>query len=244
MNDFLKKLNVLIQAGINDVLEESQKAVSSPRKLIDRQWLGKDIDNEVGYLRGQINKALDYEDELQSRIRDLEQEMTELDQQADAALERDETDQARYLVERMQRAQQRLTMTEADLNEHRIATQELIMRVNELDATISEARHSESQSVAKPQQEGSVGLAEEALASASLQKAQELSQQAGKVLSDVLKEARQKINEMGDMVEAQQEVQNQSTAEEKAADEAAKTAVDEDIANRLARLSKPPKSND
>ncbi|MEO0563443.1 MAG: hypothetical protein AAF125_15140, partial [Chloroflexota bacterium] len=143
MNDLLKKLNTLIQAGINDVMDEAQKAVSEPLKSIPSVRLGKDIDREVDQLRRKVNEALEYEDELVARLQALEAEVTELDTDADAALVDNNEAQARYLVERMNRAQQRYNMTEADLQAHRLATQDLMRRVNELDAAISDARHAE-----------------------------------------------------------------------------------------------------
>ncbi len=150
MSDFLKKLNILIKAGMNDVLEDVQKAATSPIQHIPRARLGNNIDNEVDQLRQQINKALDYEDQLTRKVNEIERDIDALNRQADEAIANNDDDRARYFVERLQRAQQRKTMLEADIKEHRTATQELILRVNELDATIAEARHREAQADPTP----------------------------------------------------------------------------------------------
>lgn len=263
MSDLFKKLNILVQASINDVLEEAGKAISSPddsQKRLSRIPLGKNIDDEVDYLRKQINKALDYEDELQARLQTLQTEIADYDRRADTALADGYEAQARYLLERMHMTKQRLTMTEADLNEHRIITQDLISRVNQLDATISEVRHNEAlqtenvkknTDITKPdepdEKEASVSIpiktkpSDENSASGSLQKAQVLSQHTGKVLADVLRETREKINQMGDLIEATEEVQSKSIATRQTEEFIAKDAVEQDIAQRLARLSAPPK---
>ncbi|MEO1444067.1 MAG: hypothetical protein AAFV33_26960, partial [Chloroflexota bacterium] len=349
MNDLLKKLNVLVKAGVNDVLDDVQKAAATPGKFIPRSRLGKEIDHEVEYLRKQINKALDFEDQLNKKIADAEADIANLDRQADEAVGNNDDSRARYMVERLHRAQQRKTMLEADLREHRIATQELITRVNELDATISEARHREQQqeqaapppvqqeapppekslpqqaaetvkeaasrlsapapqpaepekptvtsipvtveadddavaekpapaapaqaepssSVAPPQRSKPTvevktrpepsspaahipmkaaskkpavddGTKEVAEASAAVARADAFRQQTGKLLSDALREARETVEKMDDLVEASYEVQANATATAEVEEELAKSQIDNDIASRRARLTAPP----
>lgn len=148
MSDLFKKLNILIQAGINDVLDDAAKAVSSGIKNpIPPSRLGKGIETEVKYLREQVNKALDHEDVLQRRIAELQREVEDYDARADRELSNGNEAQARYLLERMYSTQKRIEMTEADLREHQAVTRDLMMRVNQLDATIAEARHAESKQV-------------------------------------------------------------------------------------------------
>lgn len=262
MNDLLKKLNTLIKAGINDVLDEVGEA-ASPKRFIPKSRLGTGVESEVNQLRQQINRALDYEDELQARMSQLNDEIDQLDREADAALENGDEVQARYLLERLQRAKQRRTMTESDLNEHRIATQELILRVNELDAVISEAQYAESQQ--PPSDELPVETAEpltkppvqaqaptpkpvEAVppsqrdqAQDMVEQARQFSEQTGKMLVDVLREAREKINQMDDLIDAQHEVTSSSAGQTQDAVnvEIEKSAIDDDIAARRSRLAGP-----
>lgn len=290
MNDLIKKLNVLIKAGINDVLDDVQKAAPNPSKFIPRSRLGADIENEVDKLREQVNKALDYEDELQRKIDTVQQDIDNLDRKADEALEIGDEANARYYVERLHRAQQRKTMLENDLSEHRIAAQELMMRVNELDATISEARHREEQAAREetqapppaqesppqqreaPRQESTAQqqtpLPQEAPhqaeppapssppqrqtphipemdeVNAARERAYEFSQQTGKMLADVLKEAREKIEQMNDKIEAKTEIAEQAeTAAEEASEAVEQSKIEDDLATRRSRLSAPPKPN-
>lgn len=135
MADLFKKLNVLIKSSLHDVVgdDSSRRAASPPR-------LGKDIDREIAALRQRVNDAASYEDELKARIHTLESEIARLDQQADEAVEQRREEQARYLIEQMQRAQQRLTIARADLREHQLVAQELLQRVNTLEAYVAEAR--------------------------------------------------------------------------------------------------------
>jgi chromosome segregation ATPase len=138
MNDLFKKLNVLVKSSLNDLVGEgSSRPSSAPRRL------GKDIDREVAALRQRVNDALDYEDELKTRIATLEDEVARFDEQADEALRQQREEQARYVVEQMQRSQQRLTMARADLREHQLVAQELMQRVNTLEAYVAEARRAQ-----------------------------------------------------------------------------------------------------
>lgn len=248
MSDLLKKLNTLIKAGVNDVLTDAQRAASNvPGARIPRERLGNDIDGEVAQLREQINRALAYEDELVQKVRQAEQDINELDRQADEAVANDDEMNARYYVERLQRARQRRDMLTADLDEHRTVTQELIMRVNELDATISEARYRQSQEQPLPPAdvETPVEREQETRQSDGVQRARELSQQTGRVLSDVLREARERVEQMGELTEAQSEVQSSTQpASEQAAQVVEESAIEDDIAARRSRLSAPPKKPD
>jgi hypothetical protein len=140
MNDLFKKLNVLVKSSLNDLIGEgSSRPASAPRRL------GKDIDREVAALRQRVNDALDYEEELKSRIRMLEDEVARFDQDADEALRQRREEQARYIVEQMQRSQQRLTIARADLREHQLVAQELMQRVNTLEAYVAEAKRAQQE---------------------------------------------------------------------------------------------------
>jgi hypothetical protein len=108
--------------------------------------LSGNIEGEIEALRERINDAIHYEDEIKARIRQLEDEATRWDQQADEAVAQGREETARRAVEQMQRAQQRVAMTQADLREHQRATQELIERVNMLDAVVAEARRAQPES--------------------------------------------------------------------------------------------------
>lgn len=145
MDDLFKKLNVLIKSSLNDLVGDSsaQRSSRSPR-------LGKDIDREIAALRQRVTDAYTYEDELKARIATLQDQIARFDQEADAALEQHRDDQARYIVGQIQRAQQRLTMAEADLREHQLVTQELVERVNTLEAYVAEAKRVQANELETP----------------------------------------------------------------------------------------------
>jgi phage shock protein A len=165
MSDFFKKLNVLVKAGLHDLID-----TNAERPQLTSRRLGQNLDREVTSLRERINEALTYEDELEARVQSIQAEVDQLDQQADDAVQAGRDDAARQSIAAMQRAKQRLTMAEADLKDHRLVTQELITRVNELEAAVADAKRAQPETPA-----------EEPLA------------QAGQVLSDVLHEMQAKI---------------------------------------------------
>jgi len=292
MSDLFKKLNTLIQAGINDVLDDAQKTVKEPLKRIPSGRLGRDINNEVDHLRGKINDALNHEDTLTARIQTVQEEIATLDQQVDAAVQAGNEAQARYLLERMQRAQQRLTMTEADLREHQLVTRELMQRVNELDAAIADANHAadqheqqdapstpepprtrradESVSIPvsvqqddeeetptntprreasqEPQPERKTPAADTnprgETAEDVVERVRAFNEQTGRKVADVLREARQKIDQMNDLIESRDEVNAslEETPGEQVQAEIQKQSIDDDIAARRARLAGPPRT--
>ncbi len=249
MNDLFKKLNTLVRASINDFVDEAASTVRKPGER-----LGKNIDDEVKALRLKINDALAYEDELKARLDTIRKEVDDLDQQADEAVDAGRDDDARYLIARHKRAEQRMAMTEADLEDHRAVTRELIMRVNELDATIADARRAEQQQAEAEAAEAAQAdtppsdekpkrtpEGDEVIASidpaATLQQAGE---KASRALADALRDARERISQMGDTIAAQDAVQ-QPTAAEQAAEEVSKDAVEDDLSARRSRLSGPSK---
>ena len=217
MNNLLKKLNVLVKASINDVLGEIGSG-ELPRKVVSSLQFGKDIDREIAMLRGRINEALAYEDELQARVKSLEAEVSSWDEKADAAVAAGDDLNARYAVDQMQRTQQRVAIAEADLRDHQQVTQELISRVNMLEAAVADARRAEAEKQAEAE---STTPTEEA--------------PRGQVLSDVLRDVRERMNQMSDLISAKEEV-NEAVAPEPLPDN---KAVDDNLEARRQRLSKP-----
>lgn len=230
MNDLFKKLNVLVRASINDVLGEDHAVGQSRRKPLTPDKLGKNIDREISSLRSRINDALAFETELQQRVQSLQDEVSRYDQQADEAVTAGNDALARRAVEQMQSAQQRLAMAEADLKEHQLVTQDLIQRVNMLEAAVADARRAQEAQEAEPPPQ------EEAEEASSVPAAQAIPRMPS--LSDVLRDAQEKINQMGDLIQAKAEM-NAPTPAEQAAETADEQRVDDDLAARRERLSKP-----
>jgi phage shock protein A len=222
MSDLFKKLNVLVKASINDILGDDL-AIGAPQRKLDPAKLGKNIDREIATLRQRINEALAYEDELQARVQKLSIEVANLDQQADEAVAQGRDADARHTVEQMQYAQQRLTMAQSDLDAHQLVTQELIQRVNTLEAAVADARRRQAES--EPERNS-------AAAEIPTDSTGGL---AGRLLSDVLHEAQEKIAAMGDLISARQEMSSSSPETNTTNDE----AIKDDLAQRRERLSKP-----
>jgi phage shock protein A len=213
MNDLFKKLNTLVKASLNDVLGDDRPA--GERRRLAPERLGKDIDREVAMLRQKINDALQFEDELVGRVNTLQAEVARWDEQADQAVASGDEAGARYAIDQMNRAQQRQSMAESDLREHRLVTQELISRVNTLDAAVADARRSQ------PEDQPDARESSE-------------SAQPVNLLSDVLRDAREKISQMGDLVSAKEALNNPPAPEAQPDQQ----AVEDDLEARRQRLSK------
>jgi phage shock protein A len=213
MNDLLKKLNVLVKASIRDVLGDDSVETGRGRRLPPYK-LGKDIDREIAMLRGRINDALAYEDELQGRVNTLQTEVATWDEKADAAISAGDDTNARYAIDQMQRTQQRTAIAEADLRDHQQVTQELIFRVNTLESAVADARNAEVETAETPPQEATP---------------------VGQVLSDALKDVREKIGRMGDLLTATQEMKAAVDDDTPVDDQ----TVDDELEVRRQRLSKP-----
>lgn len=213
MNDLFKKLNTLVKSSIHDLLGDDPR-----QRSFEPGRLGKNIDQEIKVLRQRVNEAVAYEGKLQSRVGELQAEVVRWDRQADAAVAAEEDVDARYAITQMKLTQQRLEMAESDLRDHQRVTQELIQRVNTLEATVADARRAEAErtpqaSESAPQGEGGRGLA------------------------DVLRDAREKIGKVGDLVAAKDEVTGSQPPVADAA-EIEDDSVEDDLENRRQRLSK------
>lgn len=137
MARLVDKFNVLLKSSVNNVLKDitTRRSDDTPPPRP-----GKDADKNLARLRQQIDSALDQEDRTTAEIAEMTRQIAEWDRQADAALQSGDDNTARQLVRKIQRAQQRRAMLEADLDQHQRSTSELIRHVNEYEAVIAEAR--------------------------------------------------------------------------------------------------------
>jgi len=233
MANLFKKLNTLVKASVNNALGDDLALGGSRRRQLTPQKLGKNIDREIEALRQRVNEALEYEDQLKAKARSVQAEVEQWDAQADAAVAEGRDEVARHAIDQMKRAQQRLTMAESDLNEHRFVTQELMLRVNELDAAVADARRAEAEKAAAAAPPPPVNAPPETPDSS---------------LADLLRDTRERIateaNAMKDVISAWQEPgQSQPQAQPEAAPTSPEIEttpeVEDDLARRRERLSKP-----
>lgn len=214
MNDLFKKLNVLLKSSVNDAV----RSVVTPEAASARRATraDKNLEIEVEGLRERINDAVRYEDGMKARIQQCEEEAARWDRQADEAVANGNEANARYAIEQMKRAEQRAAMVAGDLRAHQKATEELIQRVNMLDAVVADVRRSQE---AQAEQD----VAEQAPANVHLPD-----------LGNVLREAREKITALSDLASAQRDVQ----ATTQTTDQDDDAAIDDDLDQRRQRLSK------
>jgi len=139
-DSFFNKLNTLVQAHINNIIDPIDETTSKSRKkALSRRDIRGGLQKDVQVLRQRVEEALQYETKLQTKTDKLYEEIADLDQQANIAVQENRENDARSALSRMQQAQRELEMLEADLREHRTITQELISQVNMLDSTIQAA---------------------------------------------------------------------------------------------------------
>ncbi len=214
MSGFLDKLNVLVKSSLNSFLSEATgQSPSSSVPRVPAERLGKDIDKEIAALRKRIEEAVSQEEAMQKRLDEYQQQIATHDQQADQALQRGDEATARRLLRQMQQQQQMTQMLQAELEEHRRSTSDFIQRVNTLDAVVSDARREKS-------------------ATESTNTEAQPGQAPGAFLSNLLRDARERIENgvLSSHDEAQPVAVNQPVDEQQ---------IDEDLAKRRARLSKP-----
>jgi phage shock protein A len=204
MAKLINKLNTLVQSSVRGVLGDDPDR----RAQRSRPKLGKDLDRETVALRDQINTALDNEDRMVAEIDAMQRTIANWDRQADDALKQGDEATARHVIRQMQLQQQRMTMHQAELEQHKLSTSELISQVNALEAIVAAARQQPT-TTAPTDEEDDRSLA------ARLSKAR---QQA-------LKQTAQKT--------AQAETRHVELTED-AMDE---QAIEDDLARRRARLS-------
>jgi phage shock protein A len=224
MTNLLNKLNVLVRSSLNSFLEDvsGQGSPSAGRVPVDR--LGPDIDQEIAALRKRIDQAVADEDTMQKRLDQLQRQIDTYDRQADAALQSGDEAGARYLVQQMQQQQQLASMVQTDLEQHRQSTSDLIQRVNTLDALVTDARRAQQQ---EPPAEATPSAP-----AADTQTQPDRS--PGAVLSDLLREARERVEKVTTSPDEPAQsvpVNIQGKVND--------TQVDDDLAKRRARLSKP-----
>ncbi len=236
MPDLLDKLNVLVRSSLNSVLS------GDTTRRIPPERLGKDIDNEIAALRKHIEDALNAEDAMQARVSAANAQAEALDRQADDALLAGDEVNARYLVQQHQRQVQQATMRQTELEEHRRATSDLIERVNTLEAMVSDSRRAQTEPLPTDPSDDVQSTAQPA---------------SGSVLSNLLRDARQTVTPSAPTASTTFDAPARSvpitihrdakptapTSEPTTQDQIKavvdQAQVDDDLARRRSRLSKP-----
>jgi chromosome segregation ATPase len=207
MSDLFKKLNVLIRSSLSEVLRDD----GTPRQPLR---LGKDIDREIAALRQRINDAVSHEERLKGELRAQDEQIARWDGAADDAVRREADDEARRAIDELRKAKRRRERLEADLREHEMVTGELIQRVNLLEAVVADARRAQA---------GQPEPVEETAATPNL--------------SNVLREARQQIAALGELI-ARPEPTAAPPASPPPVPPAEDLGIEDDLAKRRQRLSR------
>lgn len=136
MAKLINKLNTFVQSSVRGVLGNDPGR--RDRRSLPK--LGKDMDREIAALRDQIHMALDDQDHINAEVATMQHQIEDWDRQADEALKKGDETVARHAIRQMQLQQQRMTMVQAELEQHKLSTSELISQVNTLEAIVAEAQ--------------------------------------------------------------------------------------------------------
>lgn len=239
MTSFWKKLNTLVQAQINDLVDRDRDDQTSRarRKYLARHDVSRNLQNDVKALRERINEALEYETQLQARVNQLYADISNWDAKSDQAIAENREDDARFALARLQQAQRDLAMAESDLREHRMLTQELISQVNTLDSVVSEAQHTEASEVTPSETSVPATSEDTSLVDDIARRVDNTRQKLGQLVQDTLEtlsgeprpEEPQQV-----IIEEEPEPPRRTTHPVNM------RAVDDDLERRRSRLSKPP----
>ena len=86
-DSFLDKLNTLVKAHVNNLIDPiDEKSSKSRKKALERNDIRGSLQGDVKILRQRIDAALSYEDEMQAKIDKLYQESNDWDAKADKAV--------------------------------------------------------------------------------------------------------------------------------------------------------------
>lgn len=155
MSDLFDKLNLLLRSSLDNMLSNHPASSEQPRpddtppEALTARSIAN-LERQIVTMRKQVESALSDEDAMQERLAKLQTQVESYDQAADAALERGDEEEARRLIQQMQQQRRLATMVNAELEDHRSATSEFIVRVNMLEATVSDAKRSQGELPPEP----------------------------------------------------------------------------------------------
>lgn len=226
MNDLLKKLNTLVRASLNDITPSLPRFEREPN-----------LDRQVADLRQRINEALEHEDDLQAQVNSLHQEVLRLDAAADQAVQQGRESEARQILEQLKRAEQRLAFAESDLRTHRRAVEELIGRVNLLEAAVGDKKAAEQPATTSAPAATSSIQSTPPSPEAVAQPIESTMDRISKKITEAQEKTRERIHQMGDLLNAQKASEPASGAPN--SDTPNSKSADDELGERLRRLSKP-----
>jgi phage shock protein A len=220
MSSLFDKLNTLLRAKVSGMVDDVTGRNPRPQERPEP------LPTTVEGLRERINQAVAYEEKLQQQINDQEDEIAALDAQADRAVSQGKEALARHLIAKVQRKAQHVEMMRADLETHQRVAEELILQVNQLDATLSEVDLPQSD-VTPPQQ-----------APTNIPEADDI-QAANARMSTVIDDAQKRMNMLGEAIRQREDnLRSQMAADDRKGLATDSQSVSDDLASRLDRLSK------
>ncbi len=152
MDSLFKKLNTLVRAQIDSFLEDDLRLPRRQSSDRSADPTSPEAARLIIHLRRQIEESLTYEDDLEEKLDALQQDYSDLDRQANDALQAGQEDAARQVLSRLQQIEKQMAMLEADLVRHRQGTAQLMDQVNMLEGRVAQVRAA-AQQAAAPREE-------------------------------------------------------------------------------------------
>ena len=137
MPSLFDKINTLVNAQVNDLLDKNPRSPLARIKL-NADDAEKNPLRSAQSLRQRLEEALDYEDELQAKIQGLLRETADLDHQVDLVLRTGDDFGARRLQNQLNFKQQQLTIAESELRDHRLLTQHLMQEMTAVETALDD----------------------------------------------------------------------------------------------------------
>jgi phage shock protein A len=242
--DFFKKLNLLVQSQVNDVIRPLRDETEGParRRALEKSGLSKDMAKDAVTLRKRVDDALAYEDKLQKQINTLYDEVSTLDTKADEAVQAGQESQARGYLGQLHAKQRQIASLESDLRDHSSVTQELLSQVTMLEGVLEQSRQEQADNATR-----SADRAEQAVQKKQTQirvDMEEDDQKAEQVMETLARKVDETRRKLGELINTQADAPLAHPDE--VVEETPKPAVhpvdrknvDDDLARRIDRLSK------
>ncbi len=154
MPSLFDKINTLVNAQVNDLLDKNPRSPLARIKL-NADDAEKNPRRSAQSLRQRLDEALDYEDELQAKIEALLRETADLDHQVDLVLRTGDEFGARRLQNQLNFKQQQLTIAESELRDHRLLTQHLMQEMTAVETAMVDDQEGQAKPRSSSKERGS-----------------------------------------------------------------------------------------
>ncbi|MBZ0308525.1 MAG: hypothetical protein K8I82_20835 [Anaerolineae bacterium] len=135
--NLLEKFNVLLQANLHNLTPDLSR--------LNLRRAGKNLDREIAALQKQMDAATEDEAQIEAKIAAMTATILKWDEDADKAVKAGQNAQARFAIQQMEIEKRRLTMLQAELDEHRQTMAALMRQLNEFESVLKAAQQAQAE---------------------------------------------------------------------------------------------------